>query len=141
MKGGEEKEAPYVTGMRYQALFALMVFTFARVWRCGRHEGRGLLHPRAPRMSALLCEKVVQPTRGSFSADHLIWHGRCCSVKNQPRYTAFRHQMFEFDHQPSGQEVFRQPKGDHYSIEETGTTNLAQLNQAAADYPYHSASC
>jgi hypothetical protein len=35
--------------------------------------------------------------------------------------------------------VFRQPKGDHYSIEETGTTNLAQPNQAAVDYPYHSA--
>jgi hypothetical protein len=58
---------------------------------------------------------------------------------SQPRYTAFRHQMFEFDHQLNKQGVFRQPKGDHYSIEETGTTDLAQLNQAAADYPYQSA--
>jgi hypothetical protein len=53
------------------------------------------------RLSALLCEKVVQPTGDSYSADHLIFGmGDAVLQESQPRYTAFRHQMFEFDHQP-----------------------------------------
>ena len=46
----------------------------------------------------------------------------------------FRHQMFEFEHQP----ILDSRRAITTALEETGTTNLAQLNQAAADYPYHS---
>jgi hypothetical protein len=42
--------------------------------------------------------------------------------------------MFEFDHQP----FLDSRRGITTALKKL-TTNLAQLNQAAADYPYHSA--
>jgi hypothetical protein len=52
-------------------------------------------------LSALLCEKVVQPTAGSYSADHLISGMEDAPLQQVNRDTPrFRHQMFGFDHQP-----------------------------------------
>ena len=50
-------------------------------------------------LSALPCDKVGGQ-QGSYSTDHLILAWEMLSATSRSRYTAFGHQMFEFDHQP-----------------------------------------
>jgi site-specific recombinase XerD len=52
LKGGGEKDVPYVTGMRDRALIGLMVFTFARVGAAVGMRVEDYFIPRATRMDS-----------------------------------------------------------------------------------------